>query len=47
MGVKRGGSADETINYSQVIGWLDAGITEDFNPPAKSRTFYTTMVKIG
>lgn len=40
MGVKRGGAADETIDYNQVIGWLDAGITEDFNPPAKTDVLF-------
>lgn len=40
MGVKRGGAGDETINYAQVISWLDAGITEDFDPPASNGVLY-------
>ncbi|MGB2404454.1 MAG: hypothetical protein ACPIA1_03860 [Flavobacteriaceae bacterium] len=40
MGVKRGGAADETINYTQVIAWLDAGITENFNPPEEANVFF-------
>ena len=40
MGKKRGGDADETIDYSQVISWLDQGITSDFDPPAKQSVLY-------
>ena len=40
MGVKRGGAADETINYAQVIQWLNDGITETFNPPEQVDVFF-------
>ena len=40
MGVKRGGSADESIDYNQVISWLEAGIDEDFNPPVKKDVLF-------
>jgi len=40
MGKKRGGTADETINYSQVLNWINDGIITDFDPPAKQAVLF-------
>ena len=46
MGKKRGGDADETNDYSQVISWLDQGITSILILQQNSQ-YYTTIVKTG
>ncbi len=40
MGKIRGGKSDETVNFSEVISWLNNGINSDFNPPAKQSVLY-------
>lgn len=40
MGKIRGGKSDETVNFSEVISWLNNGINSDFNPPAKQSVLF-------
>ena len=40
MGKKRGGPANETLDYNQIISWIDQGIKSDFDPPAKQSVLY-------